>query len=152
MRAVLHKGDTVAELAAQMDVDVPTLTGTFARFNEYAAKGEDPDFGRGVNAYDRYYGDPRNTPNACLAPLEKPPFYAIRIFPGDIGTKGGVVTDEHGRALDRSGNPIVGLYAAGNSSASVMGRAYPGGGATLGSAMTFGYLAGRHVAQMDWDG
>ena len=149
MRAVLHKGDTVAELAAQMDVDAPSLGDTFARFNEFAAKGEDPDYDRGVNAYDRYYGDPRNTPNPCLAPLDTPPFYAIRIFPGDIGTKGGVVTDEHGRALDRNGNPIAGLYAAGNSSASVMGRAYPGGGSTLGSAMTFGYLAGRHVAQMD---
>ena len=148
-RDLLRKGETLARLAARIDVDADVLAATFARFNEFAAKGEDPDFHRGASGYDRYYGDARNTPNPCLAPLDRPPFYAIRIFPGDIGTKGGVVTDQQGRALDRDGRPISGLYAIGNSSASVMGRAYPGAGATLGPAMTFGFLAARHVVQID---
>lgn len=147
MRDVLRKGDTVAKLAAAINVPVDVLEATFARFNEHAVKGEDPDFSRGVNGYDRYYGDPRSTPNPCLAPLEKAPFYAIRIFPGDIGTKGGVLTDENGCALDEHNRPIKGLYAIGNTSASVMGRTYPGAGTTLGPAMTFGYLAAHHLAQ-----
>ena len=146
---VLRKADGVAGLAAQMQVDADALQATFARFNKHAAKGEDPDFDRGLNGYDRYYGDPRNKPNPCLAPLHKAPYYAIKIFPGDIGTKGGVVADEHGRALNRQGAPIPGLYAIGNTSASVMGRTYPGAGTTLGPAMTFGYLAAHHVTQMD---
>ena len=146
---VLRKADSVAELAAQIQVDAEVLQATFSRFNEHAAKGEDADFDRGVNGYDRYYGDPRNKPNPCLAPLRKAPYYAIKIFPGDIGTKGGVVTDEQGRALNQQGAPIPGLYAIGNSSASVMGRTYPGAGTTLGPAMTFGYLAAQHATQMD---
>ena len=148
-KEVLRKADTVAELAAGIEVPPEALTATFARFNEHADKGEDPDFDRGVNGYDRYYSDPRNQPNPCLKALRKAPFYALKIFPGDIGTKGGVVTDEHGRALNENGQPIAGLYAIGNTSASVMGRSYPGAGSTLGPAMTFGYLAARHVAQMD---
>ncbi len=147
-KEVLRKGATVSELAAAIEVAPEVLEATFARFNEYADKGEDPDFDRGVNGYDRYYGDPRNSPNPCLKPLREAPFYALKIFPGDIGTKGGLVTDEHGRALDESGQPIAGLYAIGNTSASVMGRSYPGAGATLGPAMTFGYLAAQHAAQM----
>ena len=147
MHEVMRRADSVQELAEQMGVPADALEATFARFNEFAAKGEDPDFGRGENGYDRYYGDPRSQPNPCLAPLEKPPFYAVKIFPGDIGTKGGVMTDENGCALDESGKPIRGLYAIGNSSASVVGRTYPGAGTTLGPAMTFGYLAAHHVAQ-----
>ncbi len=148
-KEILCKAETIADLAAQIGVDANVLETTFARFNEHAANGEDPDFNRGVNGYDRYYGDPRNEPNPCIRPLEHTPFYAVKIFPGDIGTKGGVVTDEHGRALSPSGEPIAGLYAIGNTSASVMGRAYPGAGSTLGPAMTFGYLAAHHVTQMD---
>ncbi len=148
-REVLRKADGVAELAAAIEVAPEVLEATFARFNEQADKGEDPDFNRGLNGYDRYYGDPRNSPNPCLKALRKAPFYALRIFPGDIGTKGGVVTDEHGRALNEEGRPIAGLYAIGNTSASVMGRSYPGAGATLGPAMTFGYLAAHHAAQME---
>ena len=147
-KEVLRKGNTVPELAAAMELAPDVLEGTFNRFNEYADKGEDPDFQRGVNGYDRYYGDPRNSPNPCLKALRKAPFYALKIFPGDIGTKGGVLTDEHGRALDEDGQPIAGLYAIGNTSASVMGRSYPGAGSTLGPAMTFGYLAAHHAAQM----
>ena len=128
-------------------VPAEVLGHTFARFNEFASKGEDPDFQRGVNGYDRYYGDPRSKPNPCLAALEQAPFYAVKLFPGDIGTKGGVLTDENGCALDRNGKPIGGLYAIGNSSASAMGRTYPGAGTTLGPAMTFGYLAAHHAAQ-----
>ena len=147
MREILKRGETVAELAAQIDVSAEALEQTFARFNEHAANGEDPDFARGVNGYDRYYGDPRNKPNPCLAPLAKGPFYAVKIVPGDIGTKGGVLTNENGCALDQNNQPIRGLYAIGNTSASVMGRTYPGAGSTLGPAMTFGYLAAHHISQ-----
>ena len=147
MRDVMRQARTVEELARVIEVPADALQQTFARFNEFAARGEDPDFQRGVNGYDRYYGDPRSEPNPCLAPLGKAPFYAVQIFPGDIGTKGGVLTDENGRALDADNRPIPGLYAIGNSSASVMGRTYPGAGTTLGPAMTFGYLAAHHLAQ-----
>ena len=146
-REVLRKGDSVAALAAAIGVEQAALEASLARFNAHAAKGEDPDFGRGASGYDRYYGDPRNLPNPCLKPLDKPPYYALKIFPGDIGSKGGVVADAHGRALNGKGQPIPGLYAIGNCSASVVGRSYPGAGATLGPAMTFGYLAARHAAQ-----
>ena len=147
MKDILHRGETIHELAGKIAVPPEVLEATFSRFNEFSAKGEDPDFQRGVNGYDRYYGDPRNEPNPCLAPLRKAPFYAVKIFPGDIGTKGGVLTDENGQALDKDGNTIKGLYAIGNTSASVMGRTYPGAGSTLGPAMTFGYLAAHHAAQ-----
>ena len=147
MRDVMKRGQTVEELAAATGLPAAALQHTFARFNEFAVKGEDPDFQRGVNGYDRYYGDPRSKPNPCLAPPERAPFYAVKIFPGDIGTKGGVLTDENGCALDTNNAPIRGLYAIGNTSASVMGRTYPGAGTTLGPAMTFGYLAAQHAAQ-----
>jgi len=147
MKDILHRGSTIAELAGKIGVNAQVLEETFSRFNEFAEQGEDPDFQRGVNGYDRYYGDPRNTPNPCLAPLAKAPFYAVKIFPGDIGTKGGVLTNENGQAIDTAGSPIRGLYAIGNSSASVMGRTYPGAGSTLRPAMTFGYLAAHHAAQ-----
>jgi 3-oxosteroid 1-dehydrogenase len=84
-------------------------------------------------------------PNPCLAPLDKPPFYAVALFPGDLGTKGGLVTDEHARVLREDGSPVEGLYATGNTSASVMGDTYPGPGSTLGPAMTFGYIAAMHA-------
>ena len=91
--------------------------------------------------YDRYYGDPRNHPNPCLGPVDEPPFYAIRVVPGDLGTKGGLRTDSRARVVRDDGTPIPGLYAAGNASAAVMGRSYAGAGATIGPAMTFGYIA-----------
>jgi 3-oxosteroid 1-dehydrogenase len=141
----VKRADTLDVLAAELGVDPRGLCETVARFNDMASSGKDLDFGRGSSAYDRYYGDPTVEPNPCLAPLEKPPFYGVTVFPGDLGTKGGLVTDEHARVLREDGSPIEGLYAIGNTSASVMGDTYPGPGSTLGPAMTFGYVAALHA-------
>jgi 3-oxosteroid 1-dehydrogenase len=141
------KADTLEELALKCNIDPQSLSREARRFNEYARLGTDADFGRGESAYDRYYGDPRVEPNPCLAPLEKPPFYAVEMYPGDIGTKGGLVTDEHARVLDEDGAVIEGVYAVGNNTASVMGRTYPGPGGTIGPSMTFGYVAALHAAE-----
>lgn len=138
---IVHQDPTVAGLAARIGADPAALEKTVTRFSEFARAGRDEDFHRGDSAYDRYYGDPRVKPNPNLAPLEKPPYYAVKIVPGDLGTKGGVVTDERARALRPDGSVIEGLYAAGNNSAAVMGRSYAGAGATIGPAMTFGYIA-----------
>jgi len=116
-----------------------------SRFNTFAAQGKDEDFNRGENAYDLLYGDVRISPNPCLAPIEEGPFYAMEVYPGDIGTKGGLLTNEYAQVLDTSGAPIAGLYAIGNTAASVTGRYYPGAGATLGPAMTFGFIAAEHA-------
>ena len=113
------------------------------KFNEYARTGTDLDFHRGETVFDRYYGDAEVAPNPCLAPIEKPPFYALEAFAGELGTKGGLVTDERARVLKETGEAIPGLYAIGNCSASVMGHTYAGAGSTLGPAMTFGYVAAR---------
>ena len=145
VRGILKKGRTIEDLAANMGVPVDTLASTVARFNEYAVKGEDPDFHRGEAAYDKMYGDPRVGPNPCLAPIAKGPFYAMPIYPGDIGTNGGLLTDDKARVLDAKGKPITGLYAVGNNAASAMGESYPGAGVTIGPAMTFGYIAARHM-------
>ncbi|MFI7589759.1 3-oxosteroid 1-dehydrogenase [Spongisporangium articulatum] len=142
----LHKADTLEKLGAGIGVPGDALAATVARFNTFADAGVDADYHRGESAYDRYYGDPRNRPNPCLAALVKPPFYAARIVPGDLGTKGGLVTDERARVLRADGTAIPGLYAAGNTSALVMGRTYAGPGATLGPAITFGYLAALDLA------
>lgn len=141
-----YKAGVVVRGQTLDDVGLPQLNKTVARFNEFAVSGVDPDFGRGESVYDRYYGDPRNRPNPCLGPLVKPPFYAFRMVPGDLGTKGGLVTDERARVLRGDGSPIPGLYAAGNASATVMGRSYAGAGATIGPAMTFGYIAALDMA------
>jgi 3-oxosteroid 1-dehydrogenase len=143
----LVKAATVDELAAKIDVDPAGLAATIERFNDMARRGKDEDFGRGDSGSDRYYSDHRVGPNPCLAPLDTAPFYAIRVYPGDLGTKGGLVTDEGGRVLDREGAPIPGLYAAGNTSASVMGPTYPGAGGTIGPALTFGFLAAESACQ-----
>ena len=140
------RAPTLADLAQLMGVDEMALQHTVARFNEFARTGRDLDFGRGESAYDNYYGDPTIRPNPNLAPLAQPPFYAVKMWPGDLGTKGGLVTDERARVLRPDGSAIPGLYAAGNSMASVMGNSYPGAGATIGPAMTFGYLAARDAA------
>jgi 3-oxosteroid 1-dehydrogenase len=145
VRGILKKGKTIAELAEAMGVPVDRLTQTLDRYNDYAAKGEDPDFQRGQAAYDKMYGDPRVGPNPCLRPLDKGPFYAMPIYPGDIGTNGGLLTDDKARVLDAKGKPIAGLYAIGNNAASAMGESYPGAGVTIGPAMTFGYIAARHM-------
>jgi 3-oxosteroid 1-dehydrogenase len=136
----LVKAATVAELAQKIDVPEERLAATLSRFNGFAASGKDADFGRGESASDRYYGDDRVSPNPCLAPIAKPPFYAIALFPGDLGTKGGIKTDPRGRVLDERGGVIAGLYAAGNTTASIMGRSYPGAGGTIGPALCFGFL------------
>jgi 3-oxosteroid 1-dehydrogenase len=145
----VHRAGTLAGLAERIGVPPDGLEETVRRFNHFAASGVDEDFHRGESAYDRYYGDPRNKPNPCLAPLAKPPFYAIRIVPGDLGTKGGLQTDTRARVLRADGTHIPGLYAAGNAAAPVMGRTYAGPGATLGPAMTFGYLAALHLVGAD---
>ena len=143
----VHRANTLAGLAAEIGVPADTLRATVDRFNRHAATGVDEDFGRGRSAYDRYYGDPRNQPNPCLGPLDQPPYYAIRIVPGDLGTKGGLRTDANARVLREDGTVIDGLYAAGNAAAPVMGRTYAGPGATIGPAMTFGYLAALDAAR-----
>ncbi|MGH8920561.1 MAG: FAD-binding protein, partial [Actinomycetes bacterium] len=132
--------------AAAMDVPADALAGTVRRFNDFARAGRDTDFGRGDSAYDRYYGDP-TLANPCLDVMDTGPYYAIRVVAGDLGTKGGVVCDEHGRALRPEGSVIPGLYATGNASASVMGNEYAGAGATIGPAIAYGYVAARHAAQ-----
>ena len=142
----VYRAPALAELAGQIGVDAQGLDKTVARFGEFAQAGADEDFHRGDSAYDRYYGDPRRRPNPNLAPLDRPPFYAARIVPGDLGTKGGLVTDERARVLRADGSPIPGLYAAGNASAAVMGHSYAGAGATIGPAMTFGYIAALDLA------
>ncbi len=142
----VHRAPTIAELGEQVGVDPAALTKTVVRFNEFAEAGRDEDFGRGDSLYDRYYGDPRRRPNPNLAPLRQAPFYAVKIVPGDLGTKGGLRTDERARVLREDGTPIPGLYAAGNTSAAVMGHSYAGAGATIGPAMTFGYIAALDLA------
>jgi 3-oxosteroid 1-dehydrogenase len=140
------RADDLAGLAQAAGVDADGLVKTVARFNEFAAAGRDEDFGRGDSAYDRYYGDPRLA-NPNLAPLARPPFYAAKIVPGDLGTKGGLRTDERARVLSEDGTVIEGLFAAGNASEAVMGRSYAGAGATIGPAMTFGYIAALTMAE-----
>lgn len=144
---ILHKAGTLTELAAKIGADRERLENTVTSFNRHAAQGQDPEFGRGESAYDRMYGDPRVTPNPTLAPLAKAPFYALPIYAGDIGTCSGLATDEHARVLNEDGQPIDGLYAAGNTAASVMGGSYPGAGSTLGPAMTFAWAAASHATR-----
>lgn len=141
-----RRARTIEELAGMCELDPVQLGETIAEFNLMAKRGVDDLFGRGDNAYDRHFGDPRVKPNPSMAPISKAPFYAVALYPGDLGTKGGMVTDEYSRVLRPDGSVIDGLYASGNSSASVMGRKYPGPGSTLGPALTFSYLAMRHAA------
>ncbi|WUA47552.1 3-oxosteroid 1-dehydrogenase [Streptomyces sp. NBC_01367] len=133
-------------LAGQIGVPAAALRATLGRFNAQAWSGNDADFHRGDTAYDHYYTDPGVHPNSCLAPVWVPPFYAFKIVPGDLGTKGGIVTDARARALRPDGSVIPGLYAAGNASAAVMGHSYAGAGSTIGPAMTFGYVAANAIA------
>ncbi len=142
----LKRGETLAELAANAGIDAAGLEATVNAFNEAAANGRDPAFGKGSRAYNRYQGDALHGPNPCIAPIKDGPFYAIKMVIGDLGTYAGIKTDENARALDANGQPIAGLYAAGNDMASIMGGNYPGAGITLGPALTFGYIAGKHLA------
>ncbi|ABE29382.1 pyridine nucleotide-disulfide oxidoreductase family protein [Paraburkholderia xenovorans LB400] len=143
----LKRGRTLAELADAAGIDAAAFERTVATFNEGAVHGEDHQFGRGNSAYNRFLGDAEHQPNPCVAPIQDGPFYAIRTVIGDLGTFAGIRTDGCARALDSSGHVVPGLYAVGNDAASVMGGNYPGGGITLGPAMTFGFLAGEHAAK-----
>lgn len=140
------KASSITELAEKAGIHAPGLEKTIAHFNAIAQQGIDTDFGRGRTEFDRYWGDPRHHPNPNLGTLEKSPFYASKVYPGDLGTKGGLLTDEHARVLREDGSIIKGLYAAGNTTASVMGRTYPGPGSTLGPALTFGFIAAHSMA------
>jgi 3-oxosteroid 1-dehydrogenase len=142
----MRRASTLSALADMCKIDGSQLIRTVERFNLMADSGVDEDFNRGGNAFDRYFGDPTVRPSPTLGALRKAPFYAVEMYPGDLGTKGGLVTDENGRVLLKNGDPIDGLYASGNTTASVMGRRYPGPGVTLGPALTFAYRAMRFAA------
>jgi succinate dehydrogenase/fumarate reductase flavoprotein subunit len=141
----LARGRTIGALARVLGIDPDNLETSVRRFNDDARAGVDRDFGRGRDAYQRYLGDADNQPNPCVAPIEHPPFYSVAVYPGDLGTVAGLVTDEKARVLDSSNRPISGLYACGNDMSSIMNGAYPGPGITLGPALTFGYLAAQHM-------
>jgi 3-oxosteroid 1-dehydrogenase len=142
---VAFRAGTLAELAEKAGIPADALVETVERFNRFARAGKDEDFGRGDSAYDRYYGDP-TLKNPNLDVIGKAPYYAFRVEVGDLGTKGGLVCDEHSRVLRPDGSVIEGLYATGNTSASVMGNEYAGPGATIGPSIVFGYIAARHAA------
>jgi len=144
----LRKADTLEELARLIDIEPATLRATVDRFNGFVAQNRDDDFKRGARAYDNFLGDPFHKPSATLGTIEKGPFYAAKVVPGDIGTWGGVVTDHHARVIREDGTPIPGLYATGITSASVMGRDYPGAGASVGPSFIFGYVAAKHAANL----
>jgi 3-oxosteroid 1-dehydrogenase len=138
------------ELAAALEIEATQLRATIERFNGFARDGRDLDFGRGETLWDREWGDPDHGPNPALGTVEVPPFYAVRVFPGALATKGGLRVDDHARVLSAAGSrPIPGLFAAGNVSSGAIPNAYPGAGATLAAAMTFGYLAGRSALGLE---
>jgi len=146
MDNVLYRAGSIHELAHKIDVDPAALAASVARYNGFAKTGKDEDFDRGGNSYDTFFGDFRNSPNPCLGPIDKAPFYAMQLDIGDIGTKGGLKTDANANVLRADGSPIVGLYATGNVAGAVTYDSYPGAGATLGPAMTFGMVAAEHIA------
>ena len=145
----LKRGSTLAELAATTGISAAGLESTVGEFNLHARDGKDPAFGKGSTAYNRYQGDALHQPNPCLAPLKHGPFYAIKLVVGDLGTYAGLITDRSSRVLDAERNPIPGLYAVGNDISSIMGGNYPGAGITLGPALTFGHIAGCHIAEVE---
>jgi succinate dehydrogenase/fumarate reductase flavoprotein subunit len=142
----LTSAPTLDDLAAKIGVDASGLKETVQRFNRFAAEGIDRDFQRGESIYDHFYGDPENKPSPNLGALERAPFYALQVHPGAIGTKGGARVNEKAQVVGASGAAIEGLYAAGNVMAGVTGPGYPGAGATIGTGMTFGFIAGRDAA------
>jgi 3-oxosteroid 1-dehydrogenase len=144
-RGWLKKAASLGELAHQLGIEPAKLNATVERFNGFARSGKDEDFHRGGRAYDRFLGDRAQAPSPAMAPLEKAPFYAYQFYPGDVGTYGGVITDVHARVLREDGTVIAGLYATGTSTASVMGRAYPGAGASVGPSFVWGYVAAKHA-------
>ncbi len=142
----LKRADTIEALAAEINIDPKVLSATVSRFNSFVANNRDEDFQRGERAYDRWLGDPTNQPSETLGAIERGPFHAVPVYPGDVGTYGGVVTDECARVLRGDGSVIDGLYATGVSTASVMGRVYPGAGSSVGPSFVWGYLAAKHAA------
>lgn len=145
----LQKGATLADLAHATGIDAAGLEDTIAAYNKGAVRGGDPEFGRGGTSFNRYLADPEHQPNPCVGPIRKGPFYALKIIMGDLGTFDGLRTSVTGQVLRADGSPIEGLFAVGNDRASIMGGNYPGAGITLGPAMTFGYITGRHLAGVD---
>jgi|CXWL01.1.fsa_nt_gi succinate dehydrogenase/fumarate reductase flavoprotein subunit len=145
----LVRGSTLEELSEKLGIDKGLFSKTLDRYNDAAKSGSDPDFGKGSTAYNRFYGDPEIQPNPCIAPIVAPPFYAVKVVVGDLGTYAGIATNGNAQVLDENKRPIAGLYAAGNDALSIMGGNYPGPGITLGPAMTFGWIAGRHLAGAD---
>lgn len=145
---VLYRAATVEELAKKVDIEPDALVETVRTFNGYAKTGKDLDFNRGETAYDKFFGDARSKPNPNLGPIEKGPFYAVKLELGDLGTKGGLKVDEHARVVDTAGKPIEGLYATGNTTGSLFVDTYPGPGGTLGPSMTFGYVSANHAASI----
>ena len=143
----LKRATNLKDLAVQLGIPPDALRLTVEHYNTHASQGKDPEFGRGSNAYQRHLGDVDQTPNACVAPIQTGPFYALKVWPADLGMSAGIVTDDHARVLGPNEAPIPGLYACGNDMASVMEGAYPGPGITLGPALTFAYLAARHVSK-----
>ncbi len=142
----LKKGDTFEQLAQACGIDAPALKHTLDHYNRNAKSGTDPDFHKGGTAYNCFYGDPEIKPNPCVAPIVQAPFYAVQVHVGDLGTYAGISTNGNAQVLDENKRPIPGLYAAGNDALSIMGGNYPGPGITLGPAMTFGWIAARHMA------
>ena len=145
----LSKGTTLAELANLCGIEPSTFEATVGRYNTTAGLGQDPEYGRGSTAYNRYLGDATHAPNPCVGPIRHGPFYAVRIVAGDLGTFAGIRTDQAARVLTSAGEIIPGLYAAGNDAASIMAGAYPGAGITLGPAITFGYIAALQLAAQE---
>jgi 3-oxosteroid 1-dehydrogenase len=141
----LRKAETIEELARKLEIKPASLKATVDRFNGFVANNRDDDFRRGERAYDRWLGDELQRPSASLGSIERGPFYAVPVYPGDVGTFGGVVTDEHAQVLRADGSVIRGLYATGVSTASVMGRFYPGAGASVGPSFVWGFVAAKHA-------
>lgn len=141
----MKRAETIQELATLCDVDSGALENTIQRFNQFAATGVDEDFHRGDTGFSRHFGDPRQGPNPTLGAIERPPYYAVKVYPGDLGTFGGILTDEHARVVRDDGSVIDGLYAAGNAAAPVMGRTYPCTGASIASTMIFGFIAAQQA-------
>jgi 3-oxosteroid 1-dehydrogenase len=141
----MKKADTLVGLAEQCGIDGAGLIATVERFNGFVRAGVDEDFHRGERAYDRYFGDPTHKPSPTLGTVSEGPFYAVELYPGDVGTYGGLVTDEYGRVELEDGQVIPGLYATGNVTAGVTGSVYPGAGASIGASFIFGYLAAKHA-------
>jgi succinate dehydrogenase/fumarate reductase flavoprotein subunit len=145
----LLRDSTIEGLARQIGIAPEKLGRTVAEYNDHARRGEDPLFGKGSTAYNRFLGDPGHQPNPCVAPIDAAPFYAVKVLPANIGTYAGLKTDQYARVLSEQGQPVTGLYAAGCDAVSIMGGNYPGGGINLGPGMTFGFIAARHLAETE---